>query len=206
MRVTAPWFVRKSEIEAFVAGKEGWIRDRLERLGAGGLRILPERFESGARVRFRGRLLRLEIEVAAVETPRLAFANRFHVRVPRGLSEAEGETAARELVVAWLHERAMEDAVGWSRRYGAQLGVMPTRITLRQQRTRWGSCSVSGAISLNWRLIAVPKAVYEYVAVHELCHLREHHHGPAFWELVESLLPDYRDRRRWFKENRLLLD
>ena len=129
------------------------------------------------------------------------------MRVPRGLSEAEGETAARELVVAWLRERAMEDAVGWSRRYRAQLGVMPTRITLRQQRTRWGSCSATrGDLSQLAADCGAPKPVYEYVVVHELCHLREHHHGPAFWQLVESVLPDYRARRRWFKENRLLLD
>jgi hypothetical protein len=66
----------------------------------------------------------------------------------------------------------------------AALGVSYTRLTLRDQRSRWGSCSSKGALSFNWRLVLAPHDVLDYVVVHEVCHLAEHHHGPAFWQLV----------------------
>ena len=70
------------------------------------------------------------------------------------------------------------------------------RMTIRNQRTCWGSCSRNGALSFNYRLIFLPRELQEYVVVHELCHLREMNHSPKFWKLVASILPDYPERRR----------
>jgi predicted metal-dependent hydrolase len=77
------------------------------------------------------------------------------------------------------------------------LGVRYARITLRDQRSRWGSCSSKGALSFNWRLVLAPHDVLEYVVVHEVCHLVEHHHGPEFWRLVERRRPGYREPKAW---------
>jgi len=79
----------------------------------------------------------------------------------------------------------------------AALGVTYTRLTLRDQRSRWGSCSSKGALSFNWRLVLAPHDVLDYVVVHEVCHLAEHHHGPAFWQLVERRRPKYLDSKNW---------
>jgi predicted metal-dependent hydrolase len=79
----------------------------------------------------------------------------------------------------------------------AALGVTYTRLTMRDQRSRWGSCSSKGALSFNWRLVLAPHDVLDYVVVHEVCHLVEHHHGPAFWALVEKRRPSFRDSRDW---------
>lgn len=75
------------------------------------------------------------------------------------------------------------------------------RITIRDQKTRWGSCSAKGTLSFNWRLMLAPPAVLDYVVVHELCHLTHMDHSPAFWALVESVCPDYRIHRKWLKEH-----
>lgn len=75
------------------------------------------------------------------------------------------------------------------------------RITIRDQKTRWGSCSARGTLSFNWRLMLAPPAVLDYVVVHELCHLTHMNHSPAFWALVESVCPDYRIHRQWLKEH-----
>ncbi len=83
----------------------------------------------------------------------------------------------------------------------AALGVTYERITLRDQRSRWGSCSSKGALSFNWRLVLAPHDVLDYVVVHEVCHLVEHHHGPEFWKLVERRRPQYRDSKRWLDEH-----
>ena len=83
----------------------------------------------------------------------------------------------------------------------AALGVAYARITMRDQRSRWGSCSASGALSFNWRLVLAPHDVLDYVVVHEVCHLVEHNHGPSFWRLVEKRRPHYRDSKRWLDEH-----
>lgn len=79
----------------------------------------------------------------------------------------------------------------------AALGVHYARIALRDQRSRWGSCSTKGTLSFNWRLVLAPHDVLDYVVVHEVCHLREHNHGAGFWSLVERRRPGYRDAKAW---------
>ncbi|MCD7723935.1 MAG: M48 family metallopeptidase [Clostridiales bacterium] len=75
------------------------------------------------------------------------------------------------------------------------------RITVRDQKTRWGSCSAKGTLSFNWRLMLAPPAVLDYVVVHELCHLTHMDHSPAFWQAVGEVCPDYRACRQWLKEH-----
>jgi predicted metal-dependent hydrolase len=81
------------------------------------------------------------------------------------------------------------------------LGVEFRRITLRDQRSRWGSCSSTGTLSFNWRLVLAPHDVLEYVVVHEICHLVELNHGPGFWALVERRRPGYREPKAWLDEH-----
>ena len=75
------------------------------------------------------------------------------------------------------------------------------RITVRDQKTRWGSCSARGTLSFNWRLMLAPPTIADYVIVHELCHLTYMNHSTAFWKKVESVYPDYRTARKWLKEH-----
>jgi predicted metal-dependent hydrolase len=81
------------------------------------------------------------------------------------------------------------------RQLAEQLDVQPSRITIRSQKTRWGSCSAYGTISLNWRLMLLPSVLTDYVLVHELCHLRHLDHSPRFWSLLSTLVPLYREHR-----------
>jgi predicted metal-dependent hydrolase len=108
---------------------------------------------------------------------------------PRGVSEAEARAAVKELVAMLADDEA--DA----------LGVRYDRIEIRDQRSRWGSCSTRGTLSFNWRLVLAPFEVLDYVVVHELCHLREPNHSRRFWRLVESRRPDWRAQREWLNEH-----
>ncbi len=85
--------------------------------------------------------------------------------------------------------------------YANIMQVTYGRITVRDQKTRWGSCSAKGNLNFNWRLVLAPEAVLDYVVIHELAHRREMNHSPRFWELVETVMPDYKIHRRWRKEN-----
>ncbi|HVS84644.1 MAG TPA: M48 family metallopeptidase [Gaiellaceae bacterium] len=105
------------------------------------------------------------------------------------VSEDEARRAVRELVRMVADEEA------------SALGVEYARIQVRDQRTRWGSCSPRGTLSFNWRLALAPFAVLDYVVVHELCHLREANHSRRFWSLVESRRPAWREQRAWLREH-----
>lgn len=81
------------------------------------------------------------------------------------------------------------------------MGVSYGRVSIRDQRTRWGSCSGKGNLNFNWKLSLVPDEILDYVVVHELAHRIEMNHSANFWREVEKILPDYRERRMWLKEN-----
>lgn len=85
--------------------------------------------------------------------------------------------------------------------YAELMGVTYGRISIRDQKTRWGSCSAKGNLNFNWKLSLAPPEILDYVVVHELAHRIEMNHSPQFWALVERILPDYRQRRNWLKEN-----
>ena len=83
--------------------------------------------------------------------------------------------------------------------YAKMMGVTYGRITIREQKTRWGSCSSKGNLNFNWKIVMMPREVLEYVVVHELAHRIEMNHSPAFWQIVENVLPDYKERRKALK-------
>ncbi len=87
------------------------------------------------------------------------------------------------------------------RYYADLMGVTYGRITIRMQKSRWGSCSGKGNLNFNCLLMRTPETILDYVVVHELCHLKEMNHSPRFWAEVEKVLPDYKERRKWLKDH-----
>lgn len=100
-----------------------------------------------------------------------------------------------------LRERAKPVLAQRTAYFARQVGVTYGRITVRDQKTRWGSCSQTGNLNFNFRLILAPPEVLDYVVVHELCHRRQMNHSAQFWQEVAQVLPDYRKRKAWLTEN-----
>ena len=100
-----------------------------------------------------------------------------------------------------LSEQAKDVIPPKVKHYASMLGVDYGRITIRNQKTRWGSCSSKHNLNFNCLLLRAPEEILDYVVVHELCHIRHMDHSKAFWNEVEKILPDYRDRRKWLKDH-----
>ncbi len=102
-------------------------------------------------------------------------------------------------VTDWLKHQAKSDLNKCVLAHAAKLNVRPSRVTVRDQTSRWGSCSSTRALSFSWRLIFAPMDVLDYVAAHEVAHLRHMNHGPQFWQVVETLVPAYPQAVRWLE-------
>jgi predicted metal-dependent hydrolase len=147
-----------------------------------------------ARLTVPRRMTRAEID-RVLEQHRAWIEQQRRRQVPRlGLerlevSESDARVGARELFTALAEEEA------------PRLDVAYRRIRIGDQRTLWGSCSTTGTLSFNWRLVLAPLEVADYVVVHELCHLRIHGHSPRFWALLERRRPRFREHRAWLREH-----
>jgi predicted metal-dependent hydrolase len=102
---------------------------------------------------------------------------------------------------AWYREQAGIEVTRVLEREAGRLRIAYRSVAIRDQRSRWGSCSRRGALSFNWRLILAPQAILAYVVVHELCHVLRHDHSPVFWELVALARPTFQGERRWLAEH-----
>ncbi len=121
------------------------------------------------------------------------------VRQRKAEREAQEKLSAED--IRRLADQALELLPGRVAYYAPQVGVTYGKITIRNQKSRWGSCSAKGNLNFNCLLMLTPPEIQDYVVVHELCHRRQMNHSEQFWREVERILPDYGERRRWLKEN-----
>jgi predicted metal-dependent hydrolase len=112
---------------------------------------------------------------------------------------AAGTAALRDALERWYRRRARAEVAPRLDAASARAGTAYTRLTIRGQRTRWASCSDSGAMSFNWRLLLAPEEILDYVVEHEVAHLEVMGHSRRFWALVERRCPDYRGHERWLR-------
>ena len=120
---------------------------------------------------------------------------------PRTIAVPGGAEHLPRRLTDWLKQQAKAELSEATHRYARAMGVKCRRIAIRDQKSRWGSCSSSGEISYSWRLILAPPEVLDYVAAHETAHLKHMDHSPRFWRLVLSHCPDARSAKQWLKRH-----
>jgi len=191
-RVTIPSRGSAAVARRFVAQHRRWL-EREFRLWQSQPRR-PAHWQVGSEIWFRGE----SVSIQSDRPGRIRFADeQLSVSDAGGDVRPAVERHLRRLAAAELPRRVGELA--------EQHGFTVARVTVRNQRARWGSCSRRGRISLNWRLVQMPDYARDYIILHELAHLRQMNHSSRFWREVELLCPDYRVSERWIKEHRDLL-
>jgi predicted metal-dependent hydrolase len=204
VEVVAPRRMRDGDIAAFVEQSRAWIDAKLAALQ----RVLAAhpgstRLTDGSTILYRGELVQLRVRAGA--RPQVREESGIEVTVAAALGDPDREAAVERMLVRWLRWSAQNDALLYVHRHGRRHDLMPAAVRIKQHKRLWGSCTAKGAINLNWRLILAPPAVFEYVVVHELCHLREPNHQAPFWRLVGEILPGFERQRRWLRTNGHLL-
>lgn len=111
----------------------------------------------------------------------------------------------KEQLYKWYRNQAGEVIKQRAEYYAFVVGEHYGQIRIKDQKSCWGSCSGKRNLNFNWHLILTPMEILDYVVVHELCHLKEMNHSPAFWKEVEKVLPDYKERRKWLRTNEKVL-
>jgi predicted metal-dependent hydrolase len=192
LRVSAPRWVSVREIDQALQAKAPWILRKLAewRTQSERNQALATRWEDGGEIRFMGESLTLRTDPEARGIDRQGTLLR--IDLPPGA----GSEQIKDRVETWLRGEAKRVFAQRMPIYTERLGRAPARWSLSSARTRWGSCTLDGAIRLNWRLIHFPIELIDYVIAHELAHLAELNHGPRFWSTVGSLFPDFESARR----------
>ncbi len=133
----------------------------------------------------------------------LGFGTEDQVEPHSGALSVGGRTREDRLAAIdrWYRREARSRIEAAVARESERLGLYPTKVTIRDQRTRWGSCSTSGTLSFNWRLVIGPVETLDYVVVHELTHLRHHNHSKDFWNALTNAMPDWKPRAAWLRAN-----
>ena len=198
VEVVVPRRTALRDVEPFVQTKQPWIERTLLRMRAAEADRPRPVLADGGTVPYLGEQLGLSIRIEAGRS-------RSHVALRgdtlRVAVSGGGETDVRHALERWYRSRAREEVAIRLDAAVARAGTAYTGLSIRAQRTRWASCSSSGRMSFNWRLLLAPPEILDYVVEHEVVHLEVLDHSKRFWELLESRCPRYRAHERWLRLN-----
>ncbi|NCP62673.1 MAG: M48 family metallopeptidase [Alphaproteobacteria bacterium] len=187
LNLTAPPRVSQKQMLGFLERTEGWILKQVSRA------ITSVPFEKNAVISV------LDIDY---KIKHQSLYGRLDVKMQDGSITVYGpEERINMMVTIFLKRHAKSELERYCEQYAVAIGMAVNKVTIRDTKSRWGSCSEEGNISLCWRLLLAPKSVAAYVCAHEVAHLKEMNHSPTFWKIVEDLHPEYKDSKAWLKKN-----
>jgi predicted metal-dependent hydrolase len=196
IEVVVPQRFPLRNVEPFVEEKRAWIERTLKRMRETEAELPPARLADGGEVPYLGERLGLAVRVERrrVREHVARRGDALHVALPP-------DTRVRDALERWYRRRAREEMGPRLDAACARWGSAYTKLQIRGQRTRWASCSSSGAMSFNWRLLLAPSPVLDYVIEHEVVHLDVLDHSQRFWILLSERVPDWREQERWLRRH-----
>lgn len=203
VRVRVPKNLANHQIEKLITKRSAWIRENL-RLHAEMTPHNQKEYVNGEKFAYLGRNYSLKIDSTDSNGEVKLKTGCLQVLIPQH-HIGDKKTAVLGYLEHWYRQKAWQRLTEKTQIYVKKLQVQPKSVQVRSYKARWGSCSVAGDISYNWRIIMAPQRIVDYVVVHELCHILEHNHSPRFWQHVENQMPDFREHKEWLKQNSMAL-
>lgn len=204
VRVSAPARATKREILAFIDKNSQWILENWLKLQETILRPSLRYYETGVKVPYLGTDLEVRITETEQKMTKLRYETEsasLNIAIPQGISNEQKQEAIRGILEKWYKQKArsifQEKLNAWS----VVMGLKYNQFRLKEQKTRWGSCSSLGNINLNWRAVMAPESVIDYLVIHELSHLRYLNHSQDFWSFVARYCPEHGAKKKWLRVN-----
>ena len=194
LTIAAPQHVSRREIERGMREKSRWILTKLADWSARPKPVEPV-FETGETLSWLGGKLQLVIEARGVRTRVIRRDDTLHISVDPDLEGALRERTLKTALARFYKREGLGLMVPKVEAYAAALNRRVSKVMVRDQKRRWGSCASDASIRLNWRLMGFPVELIDYVCAHEAAHLVEANHSAAYWAVVASLMPDWKQRR-----------
>lgn len=196
--VIVPVGMKEEAIKRNVKTKAHWIVKKLSELKDIKPVAEAKRFVDGECFLYLGQNYSMQIQfIDNLPAPKVKLIEgKLLISTP-----TEDKEIIKKALEKWYRERAREVINERVKYYQFVIGAKPSRVNIKEQKKRWGSCSSKGNLNFNWKLIMAPPEIIDYVVVHELAHLVHLNHSKQFWALVESILPDYKERRKWLNNN-----
>lgn len=208
IEVVAPAHLSESSLHTFVRNNQAWVINALQRVklkiaASQPVSLAPARYADGVKVPFQDQQLALKISRSKAKTPRIQLVEQdsLLISMPISLDPALDSELIRKTLINWMRLQANSQAHQLIAQHAPRFGLHPRSVRIKTQKSRWGSCGPHNDINLNWLLMLAPANAFEYVVVHELCHIRHKNHSAAFWQLVAAHLPDYQSARHWLKQH-----
>lgn len=196
--VAAPVRVSRERIKSVVRNRAEWIVCKVSESDS---RPRPREFVSGESIPYLGRGVMMIVDPTDTDRATLKFDHwSFRIQAPALLNAADRRNLVRSELVDWYRKRAEDRVPSIVGRWIPRLGIEPTRVLVRDQRRRWGSCSADGTLRFNWRIVMAEPPVIDYLVVHEMLHLKTPNHSRSYWREFARTMPDYEVRRRRLKE------
>ncbi|WEX77432.1 M48 family metallopeptidase [Sinorhizobium numidicum] len=194
LKLTVPEGLPDREVSAFLTRHQGWLMTKLARFSG------ESELEHGGSILIRGVAHRIE------RTGRIRGLTEAVMLGDEAILRVSGaDEHLRRRIADFLKKEARSDLERLVAVYAGRIGRRARSLSLKDTRSRWGSCSADGNLSFSWRIAMAPPKVIAYLAAHEVAHLEEMNHGPAFWSLCEKLCPDTNEAKRWLRRNGTML-
>ena len=195
--VRVPRGLSDKRIQDLISKRSVWIKGKIKEQ-ADRPASKPKEYVSGEGFSYLGKTYRLKVIEGADACVKMQ-AGRLVASVPKDARDRM--SVVKSLVANWYQGRADQKLREKVDRFAPIVGVEPRSVVVKSYKSRWGSCSNSGDISFNWKIIEAPHRIVDYVVIHELCHMLEHNHSPKYWKHVQRHVPDWQAYRLWLREN-----
>ncbi len=203
VEIVAPLQIPEHKLHKFVQAKQDWVTQALKKMAASSPQnsgFVPVEYKSGVDMTYQGKVYPLAVLPSKLKRVKIEFIDGYKVHIPVAMNADEHNHQIKEALIRWMKKRTKQLVEDLVQIHADKKQLFPRTITIKTQKSRWGSCGIHNDININWLLLMAPSEVLEYVVVHELCHIKVKNHSSQFWSLVAEHLPDYQNRRNWLKK------